>query len=270
MSQARRSKYDIAKDLLGPLSLTEQLLLFWSKHPDDVDKTSNYELATDQWTVGSALDPFHEAFPKFEDAIRGKAVLDYGCGDGFQSVAMSQLGAAKVLGVEIEQNRRDHAAKLAAEMRASNVSFAEKISGAFDVIVSLNAMEHFVRPEENINEMAAALSPRGKIYLTFGPLWKAPYGHHMHFFTSAPWINLLFPEKSVFRIRRLYRDDNATSYEPDLNGMTIARFHDLVDRAGLKVETIRYRASGNLPLISKIPLLREYLTNIIDAVLVKA
>ena len=269
MSEGRQSKFELAAAQLNNLSLAERALLCLSKHPDDVDRTSHYENPTDQWTVASALSQLEGAFPDFTGAIRGKSVLDYGCGDGFQSVAMARQGATRVLGVEIEANRRAHGEKLAAQANVDNVSFGAKAEGQFDVVVSLNAMEHFIAPEENIGEMAAALHPRGKIYLTFGPLWMAPYGHHMHFFTSAPWINLMFSEKSVFRIRSLYRDDAAMSYEPGLNRMTVAKFHHLVAGAGLKIEQIRYRPSGDLPVVANMPVLREFFVNIIDAVLVK-
>ena len=48
--------------------------------------------------------------------------------------------------------------------------FTEAATGEFDVVTSLNAVEHFVRPEDNLREMLAALAPGGKIYVTFGPL----------------------------------------------------------------------------------------------------
>ncbi|WP_375203194.1 class I SAM-dependent methyltransferase [Hyphococcus sp.] len=267
---ARRGKFDIAAERLGPLSFGERLLLALSDHPDDVDKTSNYEAPTRQWTVESALAQLEEAFPGFTESVKGKRVLDYGCGDGFQSVALAKAGAAQVLGVEIEANRRAHGQSLASKEGVNNVSFAETVSGDFDMVISLNAMEHFIQPTENLREMKRGLAPGGRIYLSFGPLWMAPYGHHMHFFTRAPWINLLFSERAVFRIRGLYRDDGAASWSPGMNRMTVARFERLVAECGLVPVRRRDRTAANLPLVSAIPGLREFFVNIIDAELAPA
>ena len=261
----RRGKFQIASEHLGPLSFGERILLALSDHPDDVDKTSNYEAPTQQWTVESALAPLENAFPGFTESIKGKRVLDYGCGDGFQSVALAKAGAAKVLGVEIEANRRAHGQSLASREDVSNVSFDENITGEFDIVISLNAMEHFIQPAENLLDMKNALAPGGRIYLSFGPLWMAPYGHHMHFFTRAPWINLVFPEKTVFRIRSLYRDDGAESWSPGMNRMTLAKFERLIAECGLVPVQRRDRTAANLPGLSAIPGVRELFVNIIDA-----
>ena len=43
----------------------------------------------------------------------GLSLLDYGCGDGFQSVALSQLGARQVRGVDLESERLVHGRRLA-------------------------------------------------------------------------------------------------------------------------------------------------------------
>ncbi|WP_428409477.1 class I SAM-dependent methyltransferase [Hyphococcus sp.] len=261
----RKSKFALASEKLGSLSFGERLLLAFSDHPDDVDKTSRYAAPTRQWSVETALAQLEEAFPGFAEKAKGKRVLDYGCGDGFQSVALAKAGAQQVLGVEIEANRRAHGEALASKEGVRNVAFAERVSGKFDIVISLNAMEHFISPEENLREMRQALAPGGRIYVSFGPLWMAPYGHHMHFFTRAPWINLLFSEKTVFHIRRLYRDDGAASWSPGMNRMTVAMFERLIAGCGLRAVHRRDRTAANLPLVGKVPLVREFFVNLIDA-----
>lgn len=264
----RRGKFSIAREKLGALSFSERLLLALSKHPDDVDRTSSYEKPTAQWTVETALSQLTDAFPDFVSDIRGKRVLDYGCGDGFQSVAMAKAGAGEVLGVEIEGNRRAHALSLAGRERVPNISFDDEVSGGeFDIVVSLNAMEHFTAPEENLREMKNALAPGGRIYLSFGPLWFAPYGAHMYFFSAVPWINLLFSEETVFRIRSLYRDDGEMTYEPNLNRMTVAGFERLVAGEGLQTSHCAYHALRGLPFVSRLPAIRELFVNRVDAIL---
>ncbi|QDV05217.1 Ubiquinone biosynthesis O-methyltransferase [Planctomycetes bacterium Poly30] len=263
----RTPKFELARRTLGKLSLGERLLLWLSRHPEDVEVVSDYEAPGAAWTVDNALQPFEAVFPGFRDAIRGKRVLDYGCGDGFQAIALARAGAADVVGVEVSQARLRHARALAGETRTEGVEFTEKAEGRFDVVISLDAVEHFLEPEENLREMVAALTPEGRVFVTFGPLWFAPFGHHMHFFAPWPWLNLLFSERTVYRIRSLYRKDGATTYAPDLNRMTVKKFRSLLKSSGVRVESLRYGTVKDLPIVAHIPLLRELFVNQANAVL---
>ena len=260
-----QTKFRIALQVLGRLSVAERLLLSLSYRPDAVDKTSSHMKPTDEWNLENALETFTSAFPDFEARVRGKRVLDYGCGDGFQSIAIANLGADYALGVDINENRLAHARRLANGLE--NVGFSRKIDGEFDIVVSLNALEHFVNPLENIKEMKNALNDNGTILLSFGPPWFAPYGHHMYFFCPFPWINLLFSEATVMRVRSLYRSDGATSYEPGLNRMSIRKFERLIHEAGLTFEKRKYHSVKTISILAKIPLLRELFINQVDAVL---
>lgn len=263
----RPSKFAHARQVLGPLSLAERLLLWASRHPRDVGVVADYESPSTTWNLDNALAPFESAFPQFREKIRGKRVLDYGCGDGFQAVAMAQAGASSVVGVEVSKARLVHARALARESKAEAVEFTETVEGPFDVVISLDAVEHFVAPEENLRQMLSALGPGGSVFVTFGPPWFAPYGHHMYYFTRMPWLNLFFSERTVYRIRSLYRTDGATTYSPDLNQMTLKKFEKLLRSTGARVESMRYRTAWGLPLVSRIPFLREFFVNQVDAVL---
>ena len=211
------SKKSVAKAALGRLSIGERLLLRLSKHPKDVEIVGDYETPDDRWNLDNALDGFEKAFPGFCAQVEGKRMLDYGCGDGFQAVALGLLGAKEVVGAEVSDARIRMSKELAAATGTTNVEFTTKATGQFDAVISLDAVEHFVRPEDNLREMASSLAPGGKIYVSFGPPWFAPFGHHMHFFVRVPWINLMFSERTVYRIRSLYRTDGSMTYSPDLN-----------------------------------------------------
>lgn len=258
-------KFEIAREKLDHMSVSERILLAFCYHPEAVDKTSSYEKPSDKWSLENALDGLLRSFPHLKDLVKDKQVLDYGCGDGFQTVAMANLGAIYVLGVDIEENRLRHARRLA--RGHDGIGFSTKIEGTFDVVVSLNAMEHFVEPLKNTQEMRDALKPGGKILISFGPPWYAPYGHHMYFFCGLPWINILFSERTVFRIRSLYRSDGATSYEPGLNRMSIRNFEGIVRELDLKFDARKYHCIKGINFLSKIPLFRELAINQVDAYL---
>ncbi|SLN31363.1 class I SAM-dependent methyltransferase [Oceanibacterium hippocampi] len=259
------SKYTNARSVLGPLSLRERLLLVFSVEPAGASG-SYVEPGTD-WDVEGALDELRRTFPDLDGLVAGKRVLDYGCGDGYQSVAL-RLAGAEVMGVDIERKRIRHARELAGK-HGLDIEFATVTRGDFDVAVSQNAFEHMPDPEASLAEIFEILKPGGKLLLCFGPPWYAPYGSHMYFFTRLPWVNLLFPERVVMRIRSLYRADGLQSYAPELNRMSIRRFEQVVRRSPFELSWRRYRCSWGLHWLARVPILRELLINRVEAVLQK-
>ena len=143
-------------------------------------------------------------------------------------------------------------------------------TGRFDIVISQNSMEHFKDPQGEILRMKNALAEGGKLLITFGPPWFAPYGSHMMFFTRFPWVNLLFSELTVMRVRSRYRDDGVSHYggtEEGLNKMSVAKFERIVKSCGMKVVYRKYEGVKRLPAVTSLPLLRELLTNHITVVL---
>jgi SAM-dependent methyltransferase len=255
------------------MSLSEKLLLLLSRKPG----TSDYAAGHDHWTVENALEKLCVSFPEFMEMIRGKDILDYGCGEGYQSVAMAKSGARHVLGVEINSAYRERASRLAAANGVQDrAQFAESCGDntreKFDVVISHNSMEHFCDPGTALGEMAAALKPDGKLLVTFGPPWFAPYGSHMHFFTKVPWLNVLFGEDTVMSVRRNFIKDGASRYEDvegGLNRMTVAKFERLIAANGLRPARTRYRCIKGFDFLGALPAVRELFINQIDMVLAR-
>jgi 2-polyprenyl-3-methyl-5-hydroxy-6-metoxy-1,4-benzoquinol methylase len=247
-----------AKAIRATFSTAEKVLAAFSAPPAKVFKPAGFKAPTEQWNPDNALSSLCSSFPNLSELISSgdKDVLDYGCGDGFQSIALARAGARHVLGVDIKEQRLHHGRRMAEGL--SNVSFSTKIEGTFDAIISLNSFEHFPNPEENLAEMVRALSPHGQIFISFGPPWLAPYGAHCHFFTLFPWVHLLFSEKTLFRVRSLYRDDGMQYYAPGLNRMTIRRFEGIVRGSGLRILHKNYHTIRNIPFVDRLPFLREF------------
>ena len=173
------------------MSLTERLLLSLSRSPGAPD----YHLSDDDVGVNNALDLLHAQFgPDFSDRhVRGKAVLDYGCGYGKQAVAYLLHGAAHVTSVDIRKDNILHAEALAAECRVSSrlslvlgdVDDVELPRDAFDTAITSDAFEHFADPEGVLRVCRRALKPGGHLVITFGDPSYHFYGCHMQFFTEC-------------------------------------------------------------------------------------
>lgn len=255
------------------MSLGEKILLSFSRDPGACDYTE----AVDQTTVATALDGLRGAFPDLDLLIVDAMVVDFGCGSGWQSVALAHSGAARVVGVDNNVRTLAVAQALAAsEQLHDRVSFVQtlenELHGTFDVVVSQNAFEHFDDPEGILRTMTGVLRPGGRILITFGPPWYAPTGSHMHFFTRMPWVNLLFPESTVMRVRARYRSDGATRYEEvesGLNRMTVSRFERIVRGCGLIAERREYSCVKNIRALQYLPWLRELFINNVACVLRK-
>jgi SAM-dependent methyltransferase len=253
------------------MKIGERVLLALSRPPSAGEADDGHGASPD-----GALDNLRRRFPDLRDLVRGRRVLDFGCGDGMQSAALAREGAALVVGVDTNARTlaraRDRAARLGLE--PGRVRFHERLpaelAGSFDVVVSQDAMEHFGDPAGVLREMRAALAPGGRLLVTFGPPWYAPSGSHMHFFTPVPWVNLLFSERTVMAVRARYRQDGARRYEEvesGLNRMSLARFERIVEQSGLRMARRRYECVKGLDFLRHPPLLRELFVNNVSCVL---
>ena len=253
----------------------ERILLAASRQPGEADL--HVRKAGGEWTAESALRLLESEFPAFDERIRGRRVLDFGSGAGYQAVALAMLGAGSVVGVEPYRKSYDQAlALVAASGVADRVTFVEELSddlhGQFDIVISQNSMEHYGDPGGVLDTMARALAPGGALYITFGPPWLAPHGSHMHFFTRLPWVNLLFSEETVMRVRSRFRSDGARRYGDiagGLNQMTVAKFERLVRQSGLRATYWRYAGVRGADALTRIPGMRELFTNQVSCILTR-
>ena len=254
-------------------TVAERLLLFLSRKPGAPDLPTDPEKST----LETALSLLSRVFPGFVARVENKYVLDFGCGVGLQAAAIVRSGARYVLGVDTNDKNLEQARNMAWELQMdTRLGFATRLDddsrGKFDVVISQNSMEHFSDPVSILEEMKSALRREGSLLISFAPPWYAPYGSHMHFFTKVPWVNILFSEKTVMRVRSYFRSDGATRYEDvesGLNRMTVAKFEDLIARTGMKVERVEYACVKRLDFLGKIPLVRELFVNQINCILSK-
>lgn len=251
-------------------TLSERVLLRLSRKPG----TDDFAGSQQEWNLENALSQLLPAFPNLVRLVEGKDVLDFGCGEGWQTVAMAKSGARFVLGLDSSAKMISKARQVARNAGVGDrVEFSQDIdecSQRFDIVISQNSMEHFPEPMDALQQMKQVLRPDGRILLTFAPPWFAPYGSHMHFFTKVPWVNLLFSERTIMNVRKNFRQDGAERYEDvefGLNKMTVSRFERLLSSAGLRVEFRRYRCSKKMNALAILPLLRELFVNQIDCIL---
>lgn len=202
------------------------------------------------------------------DQVRGRDVIDFGCGSGAEAVEMATV-ANTVFGLDIiEQSLNRARARARGAGVESRCAFGATLpSGKVDIIVSLDSFEHFGEPEVVLEQMYDLLRPGGRMIASFGPTWYHPYGGHL--FSVFPWAHLIFTEAALMRWRADIRSDGATRFsevEGGLNQMTIGRFLRIVRRSRFRLdhfETVPIRKKKALGT----RLTREFTSSIVRCVL---
>jgi SAM-dependent methyltransferase len=213
----------------------------------------------DEWRAESLRDQFQAYFDW--GLIRGKRVLDFGCGTGPLSLLCAQNGAESVIGIDLSAERIERARQVSLNGN-SNINFIleEKTNGislldnSVDVIVCFDVMEHVMDYEAIMRDWARVLAPGGRV-LIWWSVWWHPYGHHLHTMIPLPWVHVFMPDESLFRVcariydtpqfkPRIWHFDAAGSRKlnpyrgqtrfDDLNKLTIAHFDKTIGKVGLR------------------------------------
>ena len=133
----------------------------WSRYDDRLFKES-VELFSRRWIANG--EP--------ADYFRGKRCLDAGCGGGRYSFAMSLMGAAEVVGVDVGAEGLADARERAAAIGAENVHFLHGSvlelpfgDGEFDFVCCSGVLHHTPSVEQGLRECRRLLRPGGSCYL---------------------------------------------------------------------------------------------------------
>jgi len=195
-------------------------------------------------------------------SFTGKVVLDFGCGSGDAAIEIAQHGARRVIGLDIRENALRSARDAAARMGvADRTAFVTRAEEPVDVVVSLDAFEHFGDPGGVLRSMARLLKPRGSVLISFGPPWFHPLGGHL--FSVFPWSHLVFTERALMQWRAEFKTDGARRFgevDGGLNQMTLRRFRRTVQDSPFDVEELECVPIRRWRRLSKGPF-REFFTS---------
>ncbi len=142
--------------------------------PAELQKFS--ELAHRWWDPQSEFRPLHEINPLrlgYIDgiaALRGKAVLDVGCGGGILAEAMATLGA-RVTGIDLADKplkvAQLHLLESKLDVNYRNIAveaLAQEVPNSFDVVTCMEMLEHVPDPASAVRACAALLKPGGHAF----------------------------------------------------------------------------------------------------------
>lgn len=140
--------------------------------------------------------------------LRGRAVLDVGCGDGTLTLALARAGAASVAGCDIDPRMITHAAARAARQQdaihytvadAARLPFADR---SFDLVTVVTVLAFVPDAEGAVREMARVLKPGGGLIV--GELGKwSPWAARRRL---RGWLGSKTWRAATFRTERQLRD----------------------------------------------------------------
>lgn len=238
----------------------------------------------------------HSSFFMFEAlALKGKQVLDVGCGLGGNLAYFHERGADIVTGIDISHEQIGCTRSMFEELYphymkrtrfvttdASHMPFPDN---SFDVLVSNDTFEHIENLVGTLEECLRVLRPGGHLYAYFPPFY-APWGAHMINWIQVPWCQVFFSEKTILNVaRQLEASGQSVNSQlppetrlnlgegeeiPFVTHLTVHQFREaLTSVSGWQIVSIKllppgWRAdslsSKLLSLFTKIPYLQEVFT----------
>ena len=146
---------------------------------DNAELAKFSELAHRWWDVNSEFRPLHQINPLRLEwinnlaSLKGKAVLDVGCGGGILSDAMARSGAT-VTGIDLATKSLKVAQLHALETQTPNVNYREVSAEAlaaeapaqFDVVTCMDMLEHVPDPASIVKACATLVKPGGWVFFS--------------------------------------------------------------------------------------------------------
>ena len=187
-------------------------------------------------------------FSRWGVDLRGKKLLEVGCGNGGCAAEFSRAGCHVVMMdiderlVELAGEHNDkegvRAEAFAGDVRNEAAPFWRR--GPFDIVMFRDVMEHLERPAAVLRIVRRFLSPVGVVLVVFPPYY-SPYGAHQQIlprkkflfvpYNKLPYIQML-PERMFLRLVRGEGPSNEEVARLSTIRLTIRKFEKEIREAG--------------------------------------
>lgn len=214
--------------------------------------------------------------------LRGKTILEIGCGRGRLTTDMARAGASRVDAVDTDDWLIDfaqcklhrHYPELSSVINFVVGDVSNLPTGFYDLVVSKDTFEHVLDLPTLLASIRRCLKLAGHLYAGFGPLYNSPTGDHGVALSRIPWGHLLTPMRVILRRVNQHRTTRVSSLL-DLHAVNMLAYRDycrLFRESGLRqvywrINQSRHLASRVLTLLRRIPFLTEYCTHNIYCVM---
>ncbi len=151
-----------------------------ARNADPAELAKFSEAAHRWWDPESEFKPLHQINPLrlgWIDGIagiKGKRLLDVGCGGGLLAEAMARHGAAEVLGIDLSTKALGVAQLHAMEAEVMNLAYREvpveqlaaEQPASFDVVTCMEMLEHVPDPASVVRACCQLVRPGGHVFFS--------------------------------------------------------------------------------------------------------
>jgi len=162
-------------------------------------------------------DLYHEHIVRYQFAAPWapqRRVLDAGCGAGYGAALLAAAGARSALGIDISSEAvayaREHYRQPGLSFAAADVTTWDGPAAGFDLIVSLEVIEHLDQPDRLVQAAARLLAPGGLFIVSTPNVATYPPGnpYHKHEMSLDAFDGLL---RGSFAAVHMFEQDYSTA-----------------------------------------------------------
>ena len=168
---------------------------------DEVEKFAS--LAARWWDKDSEFKPLHDINPlrlnyikeQCGGSIKGKRILDVGCGGGILCESLA-LEGTEVVGIDLAEAglevARLHLLESGLDVNYQKITaeeFAESNAEAFDIVTCMEMLEHVPEPSSIIKSCSKLVKPQGKVF--FSTINRNPKSYFFAIVGAEYVLNLL-------------------------------------------------------------------------------
>lgn len=148
-------------------------------------------------------------------SLKGRRVLDLGCGDGILSLGLATRTAAEsVLGLDLQpvdsqflaSNAAEHGVSVEQPLLTFAVSQETNLGipdGSVDIVITWSVFEHVFDLPGLLAEIRRVLVPNGLLFVQIWPLFFSEHGSHMWQWFDEPFPHLVLDDEEFHaKLRR--------------------------------------------------------------------
>jgi len=209
----------------------------------------------ENYGLGDFISPitikrYHEILDEFESFRKTNRILDVGCGTGYFLNEAKKRGW-EVYGTEISQKSVDICSKKGIIMKKGFLNAVDFEPNSFDIILSIEVIEHINNPQEEISNFYTILRKGGLVYVT-----TPNFNSLLRLKLKAAYNVITFPEHLSYytpnSLKKLFKLKGFKTHQIKTTGISLTRFKTSSGKSNQKIlspksddEKIRKKIDSN-------------------------
>lgn len=189
-----------------------------------VDLYSSY--GRDDYLSPVTIKRFHEILDRLEKFRKTNRMIDVGCGIGYFLEAAKERGW-DVYGTEYTDEAVAICRSKGIKMQQGKLNASNYESASFDVLISIEVIEHINNPSEEVEHFSRIVRPGGAVYLT-----TPNFNSISRLLLKEKWNVLSYPEHLCYytprTIQHLFSRHGFRKMKTETTGISISRIQSSV------------------------------------------